>query len=81
MLLEMFSIYDSKVGAYMTPQFLHSIGQATRWFSDILKDESSPIAKHPEDYTLFHLGSYEDTNALFTPLPTPHSLGVGLELL
>lgn len=81
MILQMFSIYDSKVGAYMTPVFLHSKGQALRWFSDLIKDQESTLSKHPEDYTLFHLGSFEDVSSKFEPLETPHSMGIGLELV
>ena len=29
---------------------------------------------HPEDYTLWHLGSYEDSSATLTPLKTKKCL-------
>ena len=37
-------------------------------------DTESKISKHPEDYTLWHLGSYEDSSATLTPLKTKKCL-------
>lgn len=81
MLLQIFAVYDSKVEAYMSPFFMQSRGQAIRAFCDTAEDSSSQIGKHPADFTLFHLGEYDDSNASFSLVPTPISLGVALELL
>lgn len=79
MILNIFSIYDSKIESYMKPFYCNTKGEAIRMFSDGLKESDSLISKHPEDFTLFHLGEYDDSTAKFTPLETPHSLGVGIE--
>lgn len=81
MILQVFTIFDSKIESYMKPFYAHTKGEAIRMFSDGLKESDSMIAKHPEDYTLFHIGEYDDTSAQFTSLNTPHSLGVGSEHL
>jgi len=79
MILQIFTIYDSKIESYMKPFYASTKGEAVRMFSDGLKEGDSLIAKHPEDFTLFHLGEYDDSSARFSPLETPHSLGVGSE--
>jgi len=56
----MFGIYDEKSLSYGTPFFQPQIGQAMRAFGDLAKDPQSAIAKHPEDYSLYHLGEYDD---------------------
>lgn len=76
-----FSIFDSKAEIYNTPIFLPAIGQARRTFGDQVNDDESPFGKHPEDYTLFHIGSYETDTAEITPLETPVSLGVAIEYI
>ena len=60
MIMKVFSVYDSAVGAYMTPFFMQSSGAAIRAFTDIANDLQSAICKHPTDYSLFELGSWDD---------------------
>lgn len=79
MKFHIFSIYDSKAEAYNTPLFLPAKGQAIRAFEDQVNQEGSEIGKHPEDYTLFCIGTYEDSTGLLEPYETPQSLGVAIE--
>lgn len=79
MLQRIFSIYDSKTMAYMQPFFSVSKGAAIRALTDLLQDEAHPISKHPEDYTLFELGEFNDNDATFNMESTPVSLGVAIE--
>lgn len=81
MIVKVFCVYDSKAEAYMSPFFMHSRGQALRAFGDTAQDSESQIGKHPEDFTLFELGEYDDDSASFHLLSTPHSLGVAIELI
>lgn len=81
MILKMFAVYDSKVGAYMAPFFMQSSGQALRAFIDTAQDKETQIGKHPEDFTLFELGEYDDSCASLHQLDVPTSLGVALQLL
>jgi len=79
MILKVFAIYDSAVGAYMQPFFMQSKGAAIRAFKDHANDRESQTAKHPSDFTLFELGSYNDENGFFENLTTPLSLGTAFE--
>jgi hypothetical protein len=81
MLQKLFSIYDSKAESFSNPVYLNSTGLAVRTFSDSVQDPESPFHQHPADYTLFELGTYEDTNAKFDLLPTPKSLFVAIEFI
>lgn len=60
MKLNMYSIYDSAVNAYMRPFFCTADGQATRMLSDVARDPSHDIGKHPEDYALFRIGVFDE---------------------
>lgn len=76
MILEVFTIFDAKAGAYNTPFYLPTRGAAIRAFSDTVADSETMFHKHPEDFTLFILGSYDDSSAIFSMLETPHPLGL-----
>jgi hypothetical protein len=81
MLQQIFSIYDSKIEAYMQPFFMPTTGAAIRMITDALDDPAHTFTRHPEDYTLFHLGSYEDGRSVFEIRGTPQSLAVLSELM
>lgn len=81
MLHNVFAVRDTKAEAFNTPFYLPTIAQAIRAFSDEARSDGSMIAKHPEDYVLFHLGSYDDANARFDMFDAPKSLGLAVEFL
>lgn len=81
MIMRIFSVYDTKAGAYMQPFFMNHAGGALRAFSDLCNDASHPFGKHPEDYVLFELGMYDDDGSKFSIHEAPFSLGVGIELI
>lgn len=74
-----FAVYDSKAEIFNQPMFFKGKGEALRAFSDEANRQESAIFKHPGDYTLMLLGEYDVETGLLTPLPTPQSLGLGLE--
>jgi len=63
MLLKIFTIYDSKTEAYMSPFFNQSTGGALRSFEEACRDENSTFHKYPSDFTLFEIGSFDDNTA------------------
>jgi len=78
MLTQIFSVYDSKAEAYMQPFFFQGKGQAVRSFSDLVNDNSTLCGKHPQDFTLFHIGEFDDaTGNVSSSVHT--SLGTGQE--
>lgn len=79
--LSVFSVFDSKIGAFMTPFFMRSRGEALRAFSDAVNKEGSNMGPHAEDFTLFLLGDWDDGSAKFVLKPTPESLGLAVEFL
>lgn len=75
--MEMCSIFDSKAEAYMQPMFFQAIGQAMRSFTDAVNTPDSEFNKHPEDYGLFHLGSFNSGTGVIEVFAMPVSLAVG----
>lgn len=71
MMMKVFSVFDKAVGAYTRPFCTPSAGAAMRAFEDDVANAESPVAKHPEDYSLFWLGSFDDNSGLLTPEEPP----------
>lgn len=68
MILKVFAIHDHKAEAFLQPFFSNSIGNALRAFGDAVNDEKYPFYKHPEDYSVYEIGSYDDSVALLDAL-------------
>lgn len=79
MITKLFAIWDTKAEAFNLPFFCHTNGQAIRSFTTEASNPESMLAKYPEDYALFELGTYDDSNATFNLLPAPKSLGTAQE--
>lgn len=77
--LKVFSVYDSKVGAYLNPIFLQSKGAAMRAFEDAVNSSDHQFYKHAADFTMFELGSWDEEKGKFTLHSTPISIGVAIE--
>lgn len=78
---KMFTVFDSKVEAYMTPFFSQTMPSALRAFSDTVQNTEHPFHKHAEDYTLFELGIWNDTNGSFEIHKTPIPVAKAIEVL
>lgn len=79
MILEMFSVYDNKAQAFIPPFFQPKVGQAQRMFTDCANDPAHMFCRNPEDFVLFHLGSWDDNTTVFTPLTSPLNLGLAAQ--
>lgn len=55
-----FAVFDKKTAAYMQPIFQMSRGQALRSFMDTVEQKDSLFCKHPGDFALYELGTYDD---------------------
>lgn len=74
MKLAMFSVYDSAAEAYLQPFFMRTRGEAVRAFIDAVNGGQEAFTAHPGDYTLFYLGTFDQSLAAFEDCE-PVSLG------
>lgn len=76
-------IYDSKAEGYMQPFFSQASGAAIRAFSDELNNPQSQnrsLHDHPEDYTLFEIGTWDDKEGRIEPYTAPQALIRGVDV-
>ena len=78
MKLNIYTIYDDAAKAYMQPFMFQTDGLAVRAFSDnINSDKSNNISEHPEQFTLFKIGEFDDQAATIATFEPPQMLGNG----
>lgn len=65
MITQVFSVLDAKIGSFMQPWFSATVDSARRAFFDACQDSASLLGRHPQDFTLYHLGSFDDETGLF----------------
>lgn len=83
MIYQVVAIYDTAAETYGRPAFVAHKNQAIRSFRDevLREDSNNDLHKHPEDFILYHLGSFDDNNAKFTSHPKPELLIRGLDIV
>lgn len=66
-----FAVFDVKAAAYGNPMFISNAGLAIRGFSDACHDPATAMAKHPGDYSLFEIGSYDPNSGILKAVSPP----------
>lgn len=81
MIHKIVTVYDSKAEAFSPPVFVQSYGAAIRSFADQINGaEDNNVSKHPEDFTLFGLGEFDDSTGKFTLETAPSELAKAMTL-
>lgn len=82
MIQKVFGVRDTKSLAFLQPFFSISTGSAVRAFSDAVNESgSSPLAKHPDDYLLYELASFDDESGAFENVSPIKMLGCGADFV
>lgn len=70
---------DRSADVFGVPMFQAAVGTGIRAFSDEI-NRSAPdnvMNRHPEDFDLYELGSYDDQTCEFVLLPAPRMVAIG----
>lgn len=82
MKVNVYSVYDGAVGAYLPPFFSRSKGEAIRSFTDAVVEPNGPFNKHKADFALLQLGTFDDqTGELSYMANGPQKIITALETL
>lgn len=68
MIIKAFSIYDRKALSYGPPFFAATDGAAIRSLTDLVGDPNTTVGRHPGDFVLYCIGSYDDSKGLMEAL-------------
>lgn len=75
------AVRDAKAEIFGQPIFSGTTGTVVRSFCDEVNRNApdNPYFRHPSDYTLYQLGTYDDETGRFENLDTPRLLMIGNE--
>ena len=59
MIMELYAVYDSKLGGYLAPFTTSNHSTAIRQFETAVMQEDHDFNIHSEDYSLWHLARYD----------------------
>jgi hypothetical protein len=74
------TVKDTKIDAYLKPFYVHSEEHALRDMTTIANTPEHPIGKNVEDYSLYLIGTYEDTTGKIISLDLPKHITNLLDL-
>jgi len=81
MQLGIYSVYDLKARTYCRPFYSTNDETALRDFSSAVNDSVSDLSRHPSDFSLFKLATFQDVTGLITVEDHPLPLGVGSQFV
>lgn len=77
---KLYSVHDVKAETYMPPFCVPSKGLAIRAFEDCINSDDHHFGKHPADYTLFEVGTFDTDSGKLT-YTDKISIGNGVDFL
>ncbi len=76
-----FSVFDSKVGAFLTPFFSANRAVALRSFTTACQDGGSDFHRYAGDYTLFEIGEWDPVKGVWSQHESKVNLGLASEYI
>lgn len=74
-IMQIFTVYDSKAEAYLPPFYAPTVAAGLRSFMTVARDNTHDFHINASDYTLFHIGEFDSNEGTFTSLEAKVSLG------
>ncbi|WNK12856.1 MAG: nonstructural protein [Microvirus sp.] len=75
------AVFDAAVGAFARPIFVPSQGLGIRVFMDEVgrKAADNPMQAHPQDFSLFRLGEFDEKSGMFESLAVPERVAQAID--
>ena len=82
MILFIMCMRDRSADVFGQPSFHLSVGGAVRGFGDEINrvDANNVLNRHPEDFDLYQLGTYDDSDGSFN-IDKPRQVAIGKDLI
>ena len=79
--MNVYAVRDLKAESFLLPFFMTSHGLATRMVLDALREGGTPLSQYPQDFSLYHIGSWDTVKGVLTHLAQPSLLAHVAELV
>lgn len=67
MIIHCYCIFDRKALSYHPPYYAPTDGAAVRTLADAVADANNMLGRHPNDYVLYCVGSFDDSKGSMEP--------------
>jgi len=81
MKLQAYSVFDSKAKFFVKPFYCANDMVALRLFASAASDRALDIGKFPTDFSLFHVGEWDDDSGTFTQVSPLRNLGLAAQFI
>lgn len=85
MLYVVVCVKDTASDVFSQPQYVAHVNQALRGFTDQVNEkpvsEQNLVARHPSDFFLFELGTFDDVTGKFSLLESPRQVARAADLV
>lgn len=71
LLLGLYAINDEKAQAFFNPFVARTSGESHRSFGDSINDPQGNLGKHPSDFALYQIGTFDPSNGYIDGLKKP----------
>lgn len=71
MILQVMAVFDVKARSYARPFYVAHVDVGVRTFAEAANMPGEQICMHAEDFSLYHLGSWEDETGKFITASQP----------
>lgn len=77
----LFTVFDNAANRFLEPFPAETVEVAIRSFREIVNTDGHQFNKFPQDYTLFHVGVFDQELGTIDAFDTPRSLGLAITFL
>lgn len=79
MIFTLLTVFDKATGAFLPPFSVAHVNVGLRAFADQVNNQQSDIGRHPEDFTLFRIGTFDDATSKIELLNAPESIANAIQ--
>lgn len=72
MIVNAYTLHDTKAVSYSPPFFAAAHGLATRMVMELASDLSTTVGRHPADFTLYCVGRFDTESGQILPITREH---------
>lgn len=80
MIDQLFAVFDVKMRLFMAPFVGRNVDSALRQFSDMCNNPNGLMVRHPEDYVLYEIGTFDVEKGVVSAI-VPHAVGKALDFV
>lgn len=74
MISRVYSVYDVKALSYAPPFICAADGVAVRMFKELVDDSNSIVGRHPADFRLYCIATFDDQRGLLVGILPPEHI-------